>query len=334
MLPAKLTLLLRRKRSRTLSSLFLCCLVIFYTLPLIKNKLTLNEQNNKSNRIIFHETSGSLKLSSRQCCAVESAAKHNPNRPVQVFFNKPDDVQVAHVAEGYSECLAALRTYRNVKMITINVHDYFRGTPLEEWYNKGVWQSSPYKVVHLSDYIRMLSLYKDGGLYMDLDVISIRPLGDLANFFALEDKNCSIVPNSVLHLDRGHRFIELIIAHLSDEYDPKEWVFHGSAIMTAIMRDNCGFKGHQVPATNTCGNLIRLLPHQSFFPVTPENYSMLLRKATSDDFRLLNESYGVHVWNSKLRHEFVDVHSNQLFVELMKQHCPLTYSLAVHCKPI
>ena len=43
-----------------------------------------NASNN--DRIFFHETSGRMELSLRQCCAVESAALHNPRRPIQVFF--------------------------------------------------------------------------------------------------------------------------------------------------------------------------------------------------------------------------------------------------------
>nr|CAH0103428.1 unnamed protein product [Daphnia galeata] len=34
-------------------------------------------------RIFFHETSGDANLNFQQCCVVESAAKHNPDRPVQ-----------------------------------------------------------------------------------------------------------------------------------------------------------------------------------------------------------------------------------------------------------
>ena len=39
-----------------------------------------------SGRIYFHETSGQNNVNLRQLCAVESAAKENPDRSVQLFF--------------------------------------------------------------------------------------------------------------------------------------------------------------------------------------------------------------------------------------------------------
>lgn len=327
-----MALFTKRKHFKTL----LLLITIFFCLEsfkrMEKQKEPTKTEANQSVRIFFHETSGVLKLDLKQCCAVESAAKHNPARPVQVYLSQP--YQTRSDAKGLSgDWFAVLRNYPNVAVITIDLYEYFRGSPLEKWYDNGIWRSSPYKIVHLSDYIRMLSLYKGGGFYLDLDVISIRPIGDLSNFFVLEDRNCSIVANSVLHLEHGHTFIELIMTHLSDEYDPDDWVFHGSAIMTAIMRDNCGFKKFQVPPINKCGDLVKLLAYQSFFPITPENYGILIQKTTRDALRLIKESYGVHVWNSKLRHDFIDMRSDQLFVELMKEHCPLTYSkLAMKCK--
>lgn len=281
-----------------------------------------------SNRIFFHETSGSKRLNLRQICAIESAAKHNSARPVQVFLHSGNDLADLKLRPWFE----VLGNYSNIQISYLNETKYFHNTPLQYWYDQGEWQKSPYKVVHLSDYARMLSLYKGGGLYLDMDVITLRPLDTekLWNFLVLEDKNSSIIPNSVMHFQYGHRFVDYIIRYLVEEYDPAQWVFHGPAITTAIMRDHCGFREFQKPATNTCED-VKLLPYETFFPIVPESYDLIYRKATNETLSLLKNSYGVHIWNSKSQYDFFDMRSNQLYATLARINCPVIAGIAAEC---
>ena len=73
-------------------------------------------------RIYFHETAGHDHLNLRQLCAVESAAKKNPDRSVQIFF------QTNHVNLTVDPLVSILRGYPNIAVILINVTDYFAGT--------------------------------------------------------------------------------------------------------------------------------------------------------------------------------------------------------------
>ena len=73
-------------------------------------------------RIYFHETAGRDNLNLRQLCPVKSAAKKNPDRSVQVFF------QTNHDNLTVDPLVSILRGYPNIAMILINVTDYFAGT--------------------------------------------------------------------------------------------------------------------------------------------------------------------------------------------------------------
>jgi lactosylceramide 4-alpha-galactosyltransferase len=73
-------------------------------------------------RIYFHETAGRDHLNLRQLCAVESAAKKNPNRSVQIFF------QTNHVNLTVDPLVSILKGYPLIAVILINVTDYFAGT--------------------------------------------------------------------------------------------------------------------------------------------------------------------------------------------------------------
>ena len=46
-----------------------------------------------------------------------------------------------------------------------------------------------------TDYIRMLTVYKGGGLYMDLDYVVLKPLDEkfLWNFFLIEGPDMKLV---------------------------------------------------------------------------------------------------------------------------------------------
>ena len=68
-----------------------------------------------------------------------------------------------------------INRYSNVKIVVIDdVEDYFHGSPMEDWYKKGQWRDSKWRVQHMSDYIRMVSLYKAGEMYLDLDIVTIK----------------------------------------------------------------------------------------------------------------------------------------------------------------
>jgi hypothetical protein len=151
-------------------------------------------------RIFFHETSGNAQLNFQQCCAVESAAKHNPDRPVQVFLrplvNYGCSIRPSPLFQS-PPWLDVLSRYPNVDVILVNEDRYFAGTPLQDWYEKGEWLKSQHEVAHLSDYIRILSLYKGGGLYLDTDILTLKTYqGD-------KFRNCLVYDSSDMNVSTG-----------------------------------------------------------------------------------------------------------------------------------
>jgi len=75
-----------------------------------------------SERIYFHETTGRDSINLRQLCAVESAAKENPSRSVQLFF------QTDYVNVTASPLGSIMTYYSNIAVILINASDYFADT--------------------------------------------------------------------------------------------------------------------------------------------------------------------------------------------------------------
>jgi hypothetical protein len=143
---------------------------------------------------------------------------------------------------------------------------YFRNSPLEQWYMKGGWHKSPFRVEHMSDYIRIVSLHKEGGMFLDLDIVTMKPYDGylFRNFTLIESSLNDQITNAVMHLDRGHRLIREIIDLLAEEYDPDEYTFHGPQVMSLALSRLCNMTfSHQ---RSPCPD-VHMLPHHYFYPI-------------------------------------------------------------------
>lgn len=125
----------------------------------------------------------------RQACAIESAARLNPERSVFVLFASPVGVRscsVSHLPKN----IEVLKTYPNVHLRNNDLWKYEQDTPLETWLSDGTLFESAYLHEHMSDVLRFLTLYKFG--YLDLDVIVQRNFDDLGENFAGDDSDVAI----------------------------------------------------------------------------------------------------------------------------------------------
>lgn len=306
---------------------------------------TSRSQNYFNVRIFFHETSGKSKLDIMQCCAVESAAKHNPNRHIQLFIRPSENCsrsfkQTLTSLSFFSPTwLEVLSQYPNVSIILLNEEKYFYGTPLEEWYKSKRWQKSLFTKEHLSDYIRMLTLYKGGGLYLDMDMLTVRPYATdkFQNFLVYGSARMDHISNGAMHFESGHWVLEEIMQVLAKEYDPDSYLYHGPDMVSEIMKTVCGVvSGH--PESNRCNN-IKILPDNLFYPVPSITYKVLFEDnsnvANKELLNKINGSFGVHLWNSLSRqNNKFDAHSNQILAILARKHCPLTILRAMDFKDI
>jgi hypothetical protein len=63
-----------------------------------------------------------------------------------------------------------------------------QGTPMAAWAIRlNEWKSGPFYYAHLADALRLLTLYRYGGVYFDTDVIFFKSMVGLENVVGLED---------------------------------------------------------------------------------------------------------------------------------------------------
>ena len=266
----------------------------------------------------------------RQC----ASAKHNSDRPVQLFLrplvNYGCSIRPSKLFQS-PPWLDVLSRYPNVDAILVNEDRYFAGTPLQDWYEKGEWLKSQHEVAHLSDYIRILTLYKGGGLYLDTDILTLKAYqGDkFRNCLVYDSSDMNVISSGVMHLERGHWLTVKMIRLLAEEYDPSEFVFHGSQAISSLMDSSCGMTQTD-PTSNTCKD-IHLLPSRFFFPIErPFSQVLYDTMANStlgiDILSRMKKSYGVHLWNSMATKQrpLLATDYESIWGALARVHCPLT----------
>ena len=91
-----------------------------------------------------------------------------------------------------------------------------KNTPIEDLYNLPEYKSSPNRMTHLSDSLRLVLIYKFGGFYSDIDMIVIKDMSHLKNVFA--NIGPRHIPNGEFQLQKNHRIMLPILTKIKENY--------------------------------------------------------------------------------------------------------------------
>lgn len=160
---------------------FDCHLKKSYNLPLANNF-----SFSSPKQIFFHETSCKMGLDSREACAIESAARSNPNWDVNVFFMGPPSNLFLE-----STMYKLLKKKNNIRFYRVDIIDFVKDTPIENLLPTEIIEiNKNWCLESLAGMIKYLALYKYGGMYLDLDVITVKSFDSLpVNWVAKQDSD-------------------------------------------------------------------------------------------------------------------------------------------------
>jgi hypothetical protein len=150
---------------------------------------------------------------------------------------------------------------------------------------KSIFGNPVRKFQHMADVIRLEKLIERGGVYFDLDVVSLKPLG------SLYQERCVLGTQAPLSRYEG-LCNAVILAEPRSEFLMKwyqeyrtfqsgRWDFHSVKIPLLLSR--------------LYGNLLRILDSKKFFPVTWKDTDFLYNRSFD---HVLKHSYVVHLWDS------------------------------------
>ncbi|CAN6205783.1 unnamed protein product [Urochloa humidicola] len=246
---------------------------------------------------------------------LESLLKQHPDACVVMLSEtlEPDSFR-EFVKEGYKVAVAVP-----------DLDELLESTPTHEfasvWYE---WRQTKYYPLHYSELVRLAALYKYGGIYLDSDVIVLKPLTSLRNSIGATSHvpGNSSYSGAVLAFEKHSLLLEECLKEFYSTYDDTLLQWNGAELMTRVI-SNLSSK-----AVENMGHLDTKLEPSTFYPISsaditryfsePDN---MVEKADHDVMfaRIVNDSVTFHFWNgitSTLVPE-----TNSLVEKILNRYC-------------
>ena len=184
----------------------------------------------------------------------------------------------------------------NVIVVRPDVHQLLRGTPAEAWLdNLDKWKNGKYFFSHITEIIRLATLYKYGGVYLDTDVIVMRELDKLRNCLGTElagaHGEAKILNGAVLIFDKGSRFVWEGMVEFNTTYRIDSWGWNGPELVTRVA---ARFDPNSPD--------LKILPTIAFYPI---HWAVVKKFFTLKDMKeqhkvwmnMRENTYLFHYWN-------------------------------------
>ncbi|XP_068919960.1 alpha-1,4-N-acetylglucosaminyltransferase [Petaurus breviceps papuanus] len=280
-----------------------------------------------SKSIVFLETTERLEPSPLVSCSVESAARIYPERSI-IFLMKGLNNNFAHLPlNAHFRGFSLLSAIENVFFFPLDMENLLQETPLFSWYTQ-VNSTAENNWIHIiSDACRLAFIWRYGGIYMDTDMISIRPIPE-DNFLAAQTSKFS--SNGVFGFHHHHPFIWDCMENFIEHYNGNIWGNQGPGLMTRMLKLSCNLTDFQEVKDLRCPNLSLLHP-QRFYPISYPEWKRYYQ--VWDVEPSFNDSYALHLWNYMNREKKAVIRgSNTLAENLYRKYCPITYKTLILAK--
>ena len=219
--------------------------------------------------------------------SIESIFYHHPTSRVIIHSNTLSQREFDVLTEaGYS---IIVQKYNLEELLEDSpAQNFIPKLKMDGWKGK-YWYS------HETDLLRILILYRFGGVYMDTDMIIVRPLDSLKmNVIGWEDKN--YLNGALMIFEKGNMYLKACLEEFARFYDPHSWGGNGPGLLTRVWK------------RNRERNDVQVMQYQAFQMI----YGSLVKKQCFDEtsgekfdsnMRILRtKAYAVHL-NSRITGE-------------------------------
>ncbi|XP_065332859.1 lactosylceramide 4-alpha-galactosyltransferase-like [Cloeon dipterum] len=282
----------------------------------------LDSRNESRKSIFFIESSRRGTITARQICAVESTARHNPEADIfLLLLDPPEDPDLSED----KQVLTLLRHHSNVQLLRIESTTFYANSPLQEWSNANRINTSVHPIEHASDILRVVTILKYGGVYLDLDFVIQQSLASLPpNWLSFEMG--SEVCNGAFGFKKGHPMVQMMAKELAETFDGSNWGHNGPSMVSRVMSRTCGMTRPEILNTGKkCAGVV-VFKSDIFFPISYPSWGRYFDEAAGPEVMLLaKDSLGVHLFNFLSHGAKVTLGSNQAYSLLAQKHCPRAY---------
>ncbi|TPX65072.1 hypothetical protein CcCBS67573_g08243 [Chytriomyces confervae] len=176
---------------------------------------TTTSKSSVPNKIMFLHYNEKIE-SPKLLCSVESAIRQNPNHAVTVYVQNPEKFN-ATGAKAWIDTL-------NSKQLRIQPLDWFSAmadTPLEPWFTSETFKKSTWVDQNLGNAFRLGMLWKTGGVYMDMDIVSVNPVGSMGRAVGWQTKK--LLNNGFLSMQKRDRVLWRIMNEFVNRFRGYKW---------------------------------------------------------------------------------------------------------------
>ncbi|XP_065085833.1 lactosylceramide 4-alpha-galactosyltransferase-like [Ochlerotatus camptorhynchus] len=293
---------------------------IYHLLDVQANEEDLHQGNNIFFILTTLTKDGTIHLTPRQACAIESAARANPDWrvfPLFVFarwFNTTADPYIS-----------ALLRFCNIRLRRVNLDTFAFGSPVEKLFAEGALKQSSYIVEHTADVLRILTLYKYGGTYLDTDVLVRKTFNKMQPNY-LGSEGSGYVANGVINLEAtgfGHQFAEACLNDLAQHFDGKQWAANGPFMVTRNLQTFCNTTDITKMAREQCGGQLTVYPPDWFYRIRYPRHAWFFYPEHSDEvMNSTKDDVLVHMWNKATSGIQLKINSTAAYIQLANQFCP------------
>lgn len=180
----------------------------------------------------------------------------------------------------------------------------------------------------MSDFLRILTLWRWGGTYMDLDVVMKKSLANVTqNFAGAESEN--MIANGVMNYEStgfGHYIADSILKNFVSNFVGYIWAHNGPECITRVLANKiCKVrKTSEMTAENCKG--FRAMPRNTFYAIYyTQHHFFFEEKYLKQGLEMTKDSILIHVWNQLSSKRKLKVGSKTLYGVHAEQYCPKVY---------
>lgn len=196
-------------------------------------------------------------------------------------IQKPDKIYLYNQKEPVNnKYWEKIRSY--VEIVKMVPPEDFRGVPLTSYQYK-------------ADIVRMEKLLEMGGIYLDIDVLVLKPFHHLLKYKCVvgsesgdsettDIKEMGSITNAVLMAEPNHPFIQKWYDAIADNIIGKPWAYHAVCLPKEILLES-DF------------DTVHVEPKKSFMPFCFRD-NFVFDPNKKDRVGELNDSYTIHLWET------------------------------------
>lgn len=236
--------------------------------------------------LLFHllHTSGDDSFRINNMRVLESVFYHHPDAHVKIHVPKDKPINRTRfeplLERGYHVEIESfdLVSLVNEYMATEDSSNIMDKNATRRWIQR-IPELSNQTFWHIdcSDLSRLLFIYTQGGIYMDTDIILVKPLHNLTkNFMVWQWRKRRYANNAVLRFDQGNEFVGRAIAafFVRSNTTTASWGINGPTLVSETLNKNyadCAFgKTYHPTASNVSEPQqcpVSVLPVETFYPL-------------------------------------------------------------------